>query len=142
MKKLLAAALALAVMLSIGMTALAADGIPTLQINPQQRGHIAYLESLYGERKAKKIVSDYGKSNPDIPDRLVPNGITEGSGIEIPQPGALDLGTLRVGDYFTIRGDRYVVGRFSQVGPAAVLVAYPVNDRGVSDPGSPRYFYL
>lgn len=145
MKKLLTVAVALLLALSMSATAMAVEGIPGLNVNPQQMGHIAFLEAEYGTRRAKKILDSYQKPDSDLPEGLIPEPENPLNGsIEIPQPGSqvVDLHKLRVGDYFTMHGRRYIVGRITFVGPSPVLVGFPIDANGVANPADPRYFYL
>lgn len=143
MKKLIAVLLLMVSVFSVGATTLA-DDIPKSIINPQQQGHIAFLESQFGEKQAKKIVEGYGRPSTAIPEYLIPNYVTEDVGIIISQPDSQmpELSRLKVGDYFTMNGRRYIVGRFATAGAAQVLVAFPVDKDGNADVESARYFYL
>lgn len=150
MKRLTSLGLALLLTLAVGAgLAETPQDVPKMEINPQQRGHVAYLESLYGKSRAEKIIEEY-KHTPffvsNAPDRehLKPNNITEGTGIYIPQPSTStpNWDNLRVGDYFTYNGQYYYVGRFTTISNARVLVAYPSTQYGVFDASSPRYFYV
>lgn len=146
MKKWTAIVLALAMTLALGASALA---VPTAEINPQQKGHVAYLESIHGKAGAKKVLQSYHETTvlvaKDTPAAQQPlNNITEGTGIVISQPSSTApvWSSLQVGDYFTHNGSLYYVGRFTTLSNARVLVAYPAASTGYYDPTSPRYFYI
>lgn len=145
MKKWMAIALTLTMVLALGATALAA---PTAEINPKQKGHVAYLESIHGKEGAKKVLQSYHETTvlvaKDVPITHQLNNVTEGTGIIISQPGSTApvWSNLRVGDYFTYNGSMYYVGRFTTLNNAQVLVAYPASSTGYYDPSSPRYFYI
>lgn len=145
MKKTLTAMLALALALSLSGTVALASSIPSSNVNPQQKGHVAYLESTYGKQEANKILKGYGraqdppKHTPQPPTYIPPwNG-----GIIIPPPGPSEpvWGSLKVGDYFSSGGQLYIVSRITVITGSSVLIAYPVN-YGIIDYMNPRYFYI
>lgn len=146
MKKLYALMLALVMMMSTGLTIAFADQYPA-NVNPQQRGHVAYLDATYGTKKADTILNGYGRPStqktPEIYTYVPPQPINTGV-IIIPQPSTNTpvWGNLQVGQGFTVNGQNYIVGRFSYVANARVLVAYPVQWNGVIDYAQPRYFYI
>lgn len=144
MKKIVATALAFLLTAAASGPALA-NKIPTNQVNPQQRGHVAYLESLYGEKKAKEIIKDYGRvQQPPHAAKYqympYPYDYVWYPAPPISQSSGLE--NLMVGDYFYNNSQLYLVGRFTVIGNARVLVAYPVNAAGSADYAQPRYFYL
>lgn len=147
MKRLTAFILALAMVFVLGVVAVA-DGTAS-SINPQQRGHVAYLESKYGTRRAQDIIEGYKKSTTTS-QTVIQKEIRESDEeranavYEIPQPGTgnADLSRLRVGDYFWMSGRYYYVGRFTTINGARVLVAFPADGHGNIDVLQPRYFYV
>lgn len=144
MKKATSAMLALSMALALSGSALASN-IPSANVNPQQKGHVAYMESEYGKQRAQEIINGYGRAQ-EPPKRYnqVPAGAVVNPIIYIPSPTPTPpvWGNLRVGDYFVVDGQRYIVGRITVITGSQVLIAYPVNSYGVPDYMNPRYFYI
>lgn len=147
MKKLTSVLLALILATTVGASALANAVLPEGNVRPEQRGHVALLESIYGKTKTQEILEAYkhtaSRSAP-VPKHSIPEKIEEGVEIYYPIPdGSVpDLSRLRVGEYFTLNGRYYMVGRFSTVAGARVLVAFPATRDGAADPTNPKYFYF
>lgn len=149
MKKTTSTLLALSLALAIGVGVAGAETIPKQKVNPQQSGHVAYLESLYGQKKAAKIIDEYGRipyfvAGTALPEYLEEAQVQTGAPTTIVQPSISgpDWASLRVGDYFTYNGQLYYVGRFATVAGSRMLVAYPATAYGIFDPSTPRYFYI
>lgn len=150
MKRFAAMVLSLALMSAMVSTVALADYPPAQAVNPQQKGHVAYLEAQYTKREAQKILTDYGRADvhhEEAPVATSPPGtVIAGGGAFVPNTNtnssASVLTTLRPGDYFVDNGLRYRVERFTYVSNAPVLVAYRVSASGYILDITPRYFYL
>lgn len=153
--------MALVTALSVGLIA-QAETISAETINPQQKGHVYYLDSVYGETEASRIIAGYEDSPTADHQRSAPQApasaqsvqttgayageiiVNAGSPIIIPHTSSTtpQWTNLRVGDLFTVDGQTYQVGRFAVVAGSNVLVGYPVTANGYAQVSQPRYFYL
>lgn len=137
--------------LGMGQTIAFADKLPEQPTNAQQKGHVAYLESLYGDRKTDEILKDYGRpSTARTPEeeRVIAKSVpVEQTPYTVPNAWPTSVqppkfSTLRIGDLFTVNGQRYIANRFVKIANADMLIAYPVMPNGSVLDTMPRYFYL
>lgn len=147
MKKFSAIMLAVVMLFSTGLTIAFAEHYPD-NVNPAQRGHIAYLDATYGTKKADRILEGYGRPSTQKTQEntgvYVPPQRVGSNAVIIPQPGSNtpDWSNMYIGQYFRVNGQDYVVARFTTVTNARAMVAYPVMPNGQIVDTAPRYFYI
>lgn len=128
MKKLLALLMTLCLLTLFGATALA-QTIPS-SVNPQQMGHPAYLESVYGKRKADQIIKDYGPpSTTHVPDPVDPWN-RDGSLSKPFVYGVTSAYRFVPGCYFTSMGILCRMIEYTTYNGRAAMYAYVCNADG------------
>lgn len=106
--------LLLAVVLCLGVS----GPVFAAAVNPQQSGHIAYLDSVYGEGEGERIRQSYGYTSsprtamdPSVPISAYPPGWNNGAGWVVPNgPYVPDVPTYVVNPATPINGIYYPIG--------------------------------
>lgn len=126
--------LLLVLVLGVCTTALAARPKLPDNVNPKQLGHPGYLSWLYGEKRAKQILKDYGApQNYESGDLLVidDNATRDGS---LSHPfvfAATAASRYYVGAYVTTMNIIYKVQSIETASSRTVLWVYECNSSGV-----------
>lgn len=147
MKRMLTIALLIALLTAICAPALAATTKFPKGVDPQQAGHPAHLVAVYGERKAKQILSSYGTPqlySVSSNDGLLPvDGDRDGS---LTRPfilGATPASKYFVGCYLVTMTILYKVHAISTVSATLTqLSVYLCNSAGVADTSKTYTMYV
>lgn len=134
MKRGLSMLLLLVLVLSVCTTALAARPKLPDNVNPKQLGHPGYLSWLYGEKRAKQILKDYGAPQLYESGNLLvidDNDTRDGS---LSHPfvfAATAAGRYYVGAYVTTMNIIYKIQSIESSAGRTMLRAYECNSNGV-----------
>lgn len=140
MKKVLSVVLLAVMLTALCAPALAATTKLPKGVNPQQMGHPAYLAWLYGERRAKQIIKDYGtpQTAPSTSSSgLLPVDDNDKRNGSVSNPyiiGATPASKYFIGCYVTTLNMLYKVYAITpQTSGLTLLSVYLCDSNGVAD---------